>query len=147
MYLCSVIINKLSRIVEQVPKAWAKSMTYQEFRKNIEFGNTTAFVFDAPNNRYNYSSGEIYDDVFDNITSETEFRIVGIDEYPEVKQVIIDNFLPEIEPAAGIQDDGYDSVKKQLNNGKAKLGIWDEETKYGPDEFTTTTYMLILVGE
>lgn len=119
-------------------------MTYQEFTKNIEFGNTTAFVYDAPNNRYNYSSGEIYEKIFDNTTSETDFRIAGIDEYPEVKQVIIDNFLSDIAPAANVQDDGYDSVKKQLVNGKAKLGIWKEKNK---SFTTTTTYMLILVDQ
>jgi len=122
-------------------------MTYQEFTKNIEFGNTTAFVYDSPNNRYNYSSGEICDEVFDNIDSDTEFTIVGIDELPEVKEVIVDNFLSEIAPAAGIEDEGYNMVKKQLNNGKAKVGYWDEETNYGPDTFTTRTYMLILIDQ
>lgn len=121
-------------------------MTYQEFTKNIEFGNTTAFVYDSPNNRYNYSSGEICDEVFDNVDSDTEFTIVGIDELPEVKEVIIDNFLSEIAPAAGIEDEGYNMVKKQLNNGKAKVGYWDEETHYG-DTFTTRTYMLILIDQ
>lgn len=119
-------------------------MKYQDFIENIEFGNTTAFVFDAPNSRYNYSSGEISEEVFENVDSDTEFTIVDIDELPRVKEVIIDNFLSEIAPAANVEDEGYDIAKKQLNDGKAKIGYWDEETHYGPDTFTTRTYMLIL---
>jgi hypothetical protein len=119
-------------------------MKYQEFIGNIELGNTTAFVYDAPNNRYNYSSGEINDDVFDNVDSDTEFTIVGIDELPEVKEVIIDNFLREIAPAANVEDEGYNMVQEQLTNGTAKVGYWDEDTHYGPETFTTRTYILIL---
>jgi len=120
-------------------------MTYREFINNIEFGNTTAFVFDAPNNRYLYTSGEICEETFENVHSDTEFTIVGIDELPKVKEVIIDNFLSEIAPAANVVDEGYEIVKKQLNEGLAKVGYWDEETHNGPDTFTTRTYMLILV--
>lgn len=122
-------------------------MKYREFIENIEFGNTTAFVYDSPNNRYTYSSGEICDDVFDNVDSDTEFTIVGINELPEVKEVIIDNFLSEIAPRVGVEDNGYDMVKKQLTNGRAKVGYWDEETHYGTNSFITCTYMLILIDQ
>ena len=47
-------------------------MKYNEFIKNIEFGNATAFVYDSPNNRYIYSNGEITEDTFENVTDETE---------------------------------------------------------------------------
>jgi len=119
-------------------------MTYQEFIKNINFGDTTAFVYDAPNNRYNYASGEIYDGVFDNVTTDTNFSIVGINELPQVKEAIVENFLAELEPAPGVEDEGYEAVKAALESGSARIGYWDNETKYGPDTFTTTTYMLIL---
>lgn len=119
-------------------------MKYQDFIENIEFGNTTAFVFDAPNNRNLYTSGEICEETFENVHSDTEFTIVDIDELPKVKEVIIENFLSEMASVAGIENEDYNMVKKQLNNGKAKVGYWDEETHYGPDTFTTRTYMLIL---
>lgn len=119
-------------------------MTYKEFTKEITFGDFTAFVYDAPNNRYNYASDEITVDIFDNVTSDTEFHITGINSLPEVKEVIIDNFLSEIAPAAGIEDEGYDNIKANIEQGLAKVGYWEEETKYGPDTITTTVYMLIL---
>lgn len=119
-------------------------MNYKEFKENLTWGDTTAFVYDAPNNRYNYSSGEIYEEVFDNTSDDTEFFIVGINELPNVKMVIEDNFLAELCPAQGIEDECYNDVKSRIENGDAKIGYWDEETHYGADTFTTTTYILIL---
>lgn len=119
-------------------------MKYNDFQNIINWGDTTAFVLDAPNNRYNYSSGVIDDDVFANIDADTEFSIVAIDELPEVKEIIIDNFLSELEPAEGVDDEGFNAIKSDLENGNAKIGYWNEETHYGTDSFTTTTYMLIL---
>ncbi len=112
-------------------------MKYNEFIKNIEFGNTTAFVYDSPNNRYIYSSGEITEDTFESVTDETEFEIVGINELPEVKEVIVDNFLSELEPAANVEDDEYNEIKKRLETGDAKIGYWSEND--GNDDI----YMLI----
>lgn len=119
-------------------------MKYQEFTEGLTFGNFTAFVFDAPNSRYNYSSGEITDEIFDNVTSGTEFYVTDINSLPEVKEVIIDNFLSEIAPAAGVEDEGYNNIKADIEQGLAKVGYWEEETKYGPDAITTTVYILIL---
>jgi hypothetical protein len=112
-------------------------MKYKEFIKNVEFGSTTAFVYDSPNNRYVYSSGEITESTFENITDETEFEIVCINKLPEVKEVIVDNFLSELEPAQGVEDDGYNEVKKRLETGDAKIGYWSEND--GNDDI----YMLI----
>lgn len=112
-------------------------MKYNEFIKNIEFGNTTAFVYASTNNGYMYSSGEITEDTFKNVTDETEFEIVGINELPEVKEVIVDNFLSELEPAANVEDDEYNEVKKRLETGDAKIGYWSEND--GNDDI----YMLI----
>lgn len=119
-------------------------MKYQEFTKEIAFGKTTAFVYDSPNNRYQYASGEVCDEIFDHCISDTNFHIVGIDELPQVKEVIINNFLPELEPASNIEDENYSIVKEQLESGKAKIGYWEEEMNYGTDAYLTTTYMLIL---
>ena len=110
-------------------------MKYQVFKNQIGFGYTTAFVYDSPNNRYNYTSGVICNEVFDHIDANTEFTIVGINELPEVKRVIIDNFLCEI-------DD--EEAKELINDSTAKIGYWDEVTHYGHDTFTTRIYMLIL---
>jgi len=112
-------------------------MEYNEFIKNIEFGNTTAFVYDSPNNRYVYSSGEITESTFENVTDKTEFEIVGLNELPLVKEVIVDNFLSELEPAMNIEDDEYTEIKKRLETGDAKIGYWSEND--GNDDI----YMLI----
>lgn len=119
-------------------------MKYQEFKKKINYGTTTAFVYDSSNNCYNYSIGEINEDTFENTTPSTDYQIEEIDKYPTVKKVIIENFLIDIAPAAGIQDDGYDYIKNQIENGNAKLGIWENKTKYGTDIISTTVYLLIL---
>jgi hypothetical protein len=111
-------------------------MKYNEFIKNIEFGNATAFVYDSPNNRYIYSNGEITEDTFEDVTDETELEIVGINELPEVKEVMVDNFLPELEPAPGVEDDEYNEIKKRLETGDAKIGYYEVGD--------TTTYVLIL---
>lgn len=119
-------------------------MQYNEFIRKIGFGNLTAFVYDQENNRYNYASGEINDDIFENIVEGTEFRIENLDDYPQVKEVIVDNFLAEIAPASNVEDDGYNEVKRIIESGEAKVGIWSEETNYGGDIYETTIYMLIL---
>ena len=53
-------------------------MKYREFIKQINWGDTTAFVHDSPKERYQYESGEINDAVFAKTTSGTDFDIVGI---------------------------------------------------------------------
>lgn len=112
-------------------------MKYKEFINNIKFGNATAFVYDSPNNRYIYSNGEITEGTFVNVTEDTVFEIVGVNDLPEVKRVIVDNFLPELEPAANVEDDEYNEIKKRLEKGDAKIGYWLEND--GNDNI----YMLI----
>ena len=110
-------------------------MNYQDFCKQITFGDTTAFVYDQPNSRYQYSSGEINEDIFANAPADG-YNIVGINDLQEVKEVVSDNFLSEIRPASGVEDEGYNSVKEAIESGTAKIGYWNEGM--------TTTYMLIL---
>jgi hypothetical protein len=119
-------------------------MKYQEFIENFSFGDFTAFVYDSANCRYQYSSGEITDDTFAFTTSQTEFQIVGIDAFPAVKEVIIDNFLPEIAPAPGIEDYSYEEIKDLIESGRAELAVWDETHREGGRAFFVTNFMLIL---
>lgn len=115
-------------------------MKYREFIKQINWGDTTAFVHDSPKERYQYESGEINDAVFAKTTSGTDFDIAGINEFPEVKKVIADNFLAELEPANGVEDDGYNAVKDAIESGKARIGYWKKEYYFG----LVWTYMLLL---
>ena len=112
-------------------------MRYNEFIQNIKFGNATAFVYDSPNNRFVYSNGEITEDTFENITEDTVFEVCNINDLPEVKSVMIENFLAELEPAENVEDDEYNEIKKRLETGDAKIGYWSEND--GNDDI----YMLI----
>jgi hypothetical protein len=111
-------------------------MKYNEFTEYLTFGDTTAFVFDSPNNRYVYSSGEIFEDKFEDATEDTVFNVCNINDLPEVKSVMVENFLPELEPAENIQDDEYNEIKRRLETGDAKIGYYEVGD--------TTTYVLIL---
>lgn len=111
-------------------------MTYKDFIKHVLFGNYTAFVFDSPNNRFTYSSGEINDDVFAN-AQKSDFCIVGINDLPNIKQIILDNFLFEIRLARNVVDDDSNELKRQIDTGIAKIGYWTDDD--GVD-----TYMLLL---
>jgi hypothetical protein len=112
-------------------------MKYNEFINNIKFGIATAFVYDSPNNRYIYSSGEITEDTFANVTEDTIFKVCNINDLPVVKSVMIENFLAELEPAENVEDDEYNEIKKRLETGDAKIGYWSEND--GKDNI----YMLI----
>lgn len=106
-------------------------MRKNEFIEEISssFGNFTAYVFDGPNNRYTYSSGQIEDDDFI-CAPEEGCQIVGINDLPEVKKVITDNFLAEVSPAE------YEAVKEMIDTGEAQVGYWTDNNE--------TTYILIL---
>lgn len=124
-------------------------MTYEQFTKNIKWGQTTAFVykeialtFDSPN-RYNYVLCEINENVFANAPKDG-YEITGIDDFPVVKEVIIDNFLEDWKPAAGMFDEGYKFIKRHIESGEAKIGWWHEPYKCGSDEYKIAIYMLIL---
>lgn len=119
-------------------------MKYDQFIKYANIGDFSAFVYDYQNNRYEYASGEVNYNVFDYTSNDTEFFIAAIDDFPEVKQIIIDNFLAELSPAKDVVDDKYQEIERILLAGEAKVGYWDEYTKYGPDTIKTTVYMLIL---
>lgn len=111
-------------------------MKYHEFSKIAPWGNTTAFVYESPKSHYNYASGEVNEDTFQYVDSDTDFNIVGIDDLPEVKEVIIDNFLPEIAPAECVEDESFDAIKSAIENGDAQIALWTEGTE--------TAYMLLL---
>lgn len=119
-------------------------MKYEQFYNYVKFGDFTAFVYDDPKNRYVYSSREVYDNVFEQTTNDTDFTIVPIDDLIEVKKVIIDNFLPELEPAQNVEDKNYNEIERRLHAGEAQVGYWTVHTKYGSEIIETTVYMLIL---
>ena len=99
-------------------------MKYEDFAEKIAWGDTTAFVYDLPESRYLYSSGEINDGVFAYTNQNTEFRIDDIDNLPLVKDVIVDNFLSELKAAKGVEDDAYNYVRDMILSGNASIGSW-----------------------
>lgn len=110
-------------------------MKYNEFTRVLDMNAYTAFVTDSANSRYAYTDGYV-SDAFDNTDCETEFEICPIEEFPEVREVMVENFLADLEPAPNVQDDEYEYIKSRLENNDAMIGYWKENN--------TTVYMLIL---
>ena len=112
-------------------------MKKNEFIEEVScnYGYYTAYVYDSPNNRYQYTSGEFTDDHFDD-APEDGYQIVGINDVPEVKKVIADNFLAELEPAPDVEDEAYNELRDMIVSGKANVGYWT-------DESGETTYILL----
>ena len=88
-----------------------KTIDYTEFYKIMGsmFGNTTCVVTDSPNNRMNYSSGEVDENLLDQLEGK-EITEESLDENSEVAAVMIENFSAEMKPASNIQDDDYMTV-------------------------------------
>lgn len=115
-------------------------MKYEHFMKQVNWGDTTAFVYDGIN-RFQFESGVINEDTFANVKGDTEIEISPIQNLPEVQEVMTSNWLKELEPANGVENDGYNWVKKHI--GDSLVAHWQEESRNCPGTITTV-YMLIL---
>lgn len=103
-------------------------MKKKEFINKLEFGNYTAFVYDCESSRYAYTDCIISEEFFEVVDDDTEFEIRDIDELPEVKEVIIDNFVSDY-------FEHKDTIKNDILT-RGKIGSWHNGE--------TTVYMLIL---
>ena len=109
-----------------------KTIDYTEFYKIMGsmFGNTTCVVTDSPNNRMNYSSGEIDENLLDRFEGQ-EIIEETLDENSEVAAVMLENFSAEMKPASNVQDDDYMTVIRGCFSVNSKLysaKIGDETT-------------------
>ena len=102
-------------------------MNKTEFINELEIGNYTAFVYDCERSRYQYVDGIISEEFFEGVDDDTEFEIRELDELPEVKEVMLDNFVSD-----------YFEDKEEIKNDiitRGKIGSWQDGE--------TTIYMLI----
>ena len=109
-----------------------KAMNYADFYKKMGsmFGSTTCFVTDSPNNRMNYSCGEVDDVLLDKLEGQ-EITEETLDENSEVAAVMLENFSAEMKPASNIQDDDYMTIIRNCFSINSKLysaKIGDETT-------------------
>ena len=102
-------------------------MNKTRFINELEIGNYTAFVYDCERSRYQYVDGIISEAFFEEVEEDTEFEIRELDELPEVKEVMLDNFVSD-----------YFEDKEEIKNDiitRGKIGSWQDGE--------TTIYMLI----
>ena len=103
-------------------------MNKTEFISELEIGTYTAFVYDCESSRYQYVDGIISEEFFEGVEDDTEFEIRELNEFSEVKEVILDNFIPD-----------YPEYEREtIKNGilaRGKVGSWHDGE--------TTIYMLI----
>ena len=99
-----------------------KTINYAEFYKTIStmFGSTTCIVTDSPNNRMNYTSGEIDDNILDQLEGK-DITEESLDENSEVAAIMLENFSAEIKPASNIQDDDYMTIIRNCFSVNSKL--------------------------
>lgn len=112
-------------------------MKREMFKNIVNWGDTTAFVYDSPRNRYQYTSGEVSREVLEYTTPDTKFDVVPINTLPEVKEVMLDNLLAEMSSG-----EERDTVEAYIEHGLASVACWTEND---PDQ--TRAYMLMLLDE
>lgn len=98
------------------------------YELEFNFGSYTPFVYDCESSRYQYVDGIISEAFFDGINDDTEFEIRELDELPEVKEVILDNFITEY------PERKQEAIKNDILD-RGKIGSWKDGE--------TTIYMLI----
>ena len=102
-------------------------MNKTEFISELEIGSYTAFVYDCESSRYQYVDGIICEEFFEIVDDDTEFEIRELNELPEVKEVMLDNFISD-----------YFENKEEIKNdilARGKIGSWHDGE--------TTIYILI----
>ena len=117
-------------------------MNKKEFIKHLDaiYGEYTAFVYDTPSNRYTYVGADVDDDLSGDLPDDFDYNIDNIGEFPRVKEVICNNFISELEPAYGVDDEYFNEIKSRIESGNAEVGWWYEDANGQP----TYTYILIL---
>lgn len=103
-------------------------MNKTEFISELEIGTYTAFVYDCERSRYQYVDGIISEEFFEGVDDDTEFEIRELAELPEVKEVILDNFIPDY------PEYERETIKNDILD-RGKIGSWKDGE--------TTIYMLI----
>ena len=103
-------------------------MNKTEFISELEIGTYTAFVYDCERSRYQYVDCIISEEFFEGVDDDTEFEIRELGELPDVKEVILDNFIPDY------PEYERETIKNDIL-ARGKVGSWHDGE--------TTIYILI----
>lgn len=99
----------------------ATRINYTEFQKLVNWDEYYAMV-DCTNNRYNYAGGEMSEELMDEVYKADAILIEPMAEANEAAvEVMRDNMLAEFEPAAGVEDEGYETLKRMFADNAGRI--------------------------
>ena len=112
----------------------AARINYAEFQELVNWNEYYAMVYDCPNNRYNYAGGEMFEELMDEVYKADAIWIEPMAEANEAAvEVMRDNMLAEFEPAAGVEDEGYEAMKRMFADNAGRIvtvNVRDNESLY-----------------
>lgn len=111
-----------------------KIISFDDFRNKLSYNDYTAFVYNDGTQQM-YSGGEINDDSIQSFEDGGKISICNMSELPDIKELMQENLLAELEPAENVSDDGYDKMKENFANNNGDIAFVDNNG--------ITTYMLI----
>jgi hypothetical protein len=102
-----------------------KIISQKVFQKAIAhmYGNTTCFVYDEPNNRYNCVISGVDDDTLDIFFSAESIEVKNLEDDSNVTAIMMSEFIAEYAPANNVQDDVFIPVIRKLFGEESKLYV------------------------
>ena len=98
----------------------SKRISFKEFSKIVNWDEYYPMAYDSPNNRFNYTGGEMTEELMDifyhadlNDSLYVEHMSNAND---EVIKVMKDDCLEEFKPCDDVVDDGYERLKEDFDN-------------------------------
>lgn len=107
---------------------------FRELESMVNYDDYTAFVYDDGTQTM-YSGGDINEDTMDVFYQAEYVEMYDMNELPDIKGLMQENLLEEFRPAEGVEDDGYNSMVADFENGRGKIAKCISSR--------TTTYMLV----
>lgn len=111
-----------------------KKINFEELENAVSYDDYTAFAYND-GTQIMYSGGDINEDTMDVFYQAEYVEIYDMNELPVIKALMQENLLAEFKPAEGVEDDGYNSMVADFENGRGKIA------KCVSDR--TTIYMLV----
>ena len=102
-----------------------KTISQKEFQKAIAhmYGNATCFVYDEPNNRYNFVISEVDDDTVNDFFQTENIEVENLEDNSNVSGVMISEFIAEYASSNNIQDDGFIPAIRKLFGEDSRLYV------------------------
>jgi hypothetical protein len=97
-----------------------KTINFAELENMVNYNDYTAFVYNDGTQTM-YSGGEISDDTLAPFYDADKIEVYGMNELLDIKELMQENFLAELEPAEGVDDEGYNSIATDFENGRGKI--------------------------